>query len=157
MLGQRAIAVHPWSSITYALNTSLKLAKLRNRNLQDKAECQKLVKAGDDNGWLISECPILISNHPLGSVFIVHSSTMAALVEEPPRIAILEADVLMPELEAQFGRYGDIFTQLLTIGATAASLPTPKTTFWGIMNNPESYPEPSEFDAILVTGSRIQL
>lgn len=81
---------------------------------------------------------------------------MVVLVEESPCIAILEADVPMPELEAQFGRYGDMFTRLLTAGATAASLPTPKTTLWDIVNHPESYPDPSEFDAILVTGSRIQ-
>jgi hypothetical protein len=99
---------------------------------------------------------ILVSNYPFESELIVHSSIMVASVEEPPRIAILEADVLMPELEAQFGRYGDIFTRLLTTGAIAASLPAPKTTFWDIINHPESYPDPSEFDAILVTGSRIQ-
>lgn len=81
---------------------------------------------------------------------------MVALVGEPPRIAILEADVLMPELEAQFGRYGDLFTTLLTAGATAASLPTPKTSHWDIINHPESYPDPTDFDAILITGSRIQ-
>jgi hypothetical protein len=80
---------------------------------------------------------------------------MVALVAIPPRIAILEADVPMPELEAQFGRYGDIFTRLLNTGANAAALPTPKIKTWDIIHHPESYPDPSEFDAILITGSRI--
>ena len=79
---------------------------------------------------------------------------MVALGEHS-RIAVLEADVPMPELEAEFGRYGDMFTRLLTDGATAATLPTPKVSHWDIVNNPERYPDPSEFDAILVTGSRI--
>jgi hypothetical protein len=79
---------------------------------------------------------------------------MVALVDRP-RIAVLEADVPMPELEAEFGRYGEMFTRLLTDGATAASLPTPKVSIWDIIDNPETYPDPSEFDAILVTGSRI--
>ena len=80
---------------------------------------------------------------------------MVALVETPPRIAILEADIPMPELQAKYGRFGDIFTRLLNAGATAASLPTPQITSWDIMDHPEKYPDPSEYDAILVTGSRL--
>jgi len=79
---------------------------------------------------------------------------MVALAEAPPRIAILEADVLMPELQAVYGRYGDIFTRLLNAGAEAACLLTPQISSWDIMNHPEKYPDPSEYDAILVTGSR---
>jgi len=78
---------------------------------------------------------------------------MVALVEQA-RIALLEADVPMPELEAQFGRYGDMFTRLLTAGAIAASVPTPKVSVWDIINDPDRYPEPSDFDALLITGSR---
>jgi len=78
---------------------------------------------------------------------------MVALVGQA-RVALLEADVPMPELEAQFGRYGDMFTRLLTAGAMAASLPIPKVSVWDIINDPQKYPEPSEFDAILITGSR---
>ena len=81
---------------------------------------------------------------------------MAAISLAPaPRIAILEADVPMPELEAKYGKYGDFFNRLLTDGAKAASLPIPKCTAWDILNNPDNYPDPSQFDAILVTGSRI--
>jgi hypothetical protein len=80
---------------------------------------------------------------------------MVAFVEAAPRIAILEADIPMPELQAKYGRYGDIFTRLLTAGATAASLPIPQITSWDIMDHPEKYPDPSEYDAILVTGSRL--
>lgn len=80
---------------------------------------------------------------------------MVASAAVAPRIAILEADVPMPELEAQFGRYGDMFTRLLNAGANAAALPNPKIKAWDIIHHPESYPDPSEFDAILVTGSRI--
>jgi len=78
---------------------------------------------------------------------------MVALIGAP-RIAILEADVLMPELRAKHGRYGDMFTRLLNAGAMAASLPTPQITSWDIVDHPETYPNPSEYDAILVTGSR---
>jgi hypothetical protein len=80
---------------------------------------------------------------------------MVALVGAPPRIAILEADIPMPELQAKYGRYGDIFTRLLNAGANAASLPAPQITSWDIMDHPEKYPDPSEYDAILVTGSRL--
>jgi hypothetical protein len=80
------------------------------------------------------------------------------LVATPiPRVAILEADVPMPELEAQFGRYGEMFSKLLTAGAKAAALPTPTFTAWDILEHPETYPDPSDFDAILITGSRIFL
>ena len=79
---------------------------------------------------------------------------MVALGAVPPRVAILEADVPMPELEAQFGRYGDMFTRLLDAGANAAALPTPKIKSWDIIHHPEAYPDPSEFEAILITGSR---
>jgi hypothetical protein len=79
---------------------------------------------------------------------------MVALVDVPPRIAILEADVPMPELEAQFGRYSDMFSRLLTAGAKSASLPAPTFTAWDILNHPNTYPDPADFDAILITGSR---
>jgi hypothetical protein len=82
---------------------------------------------------------------------------MVFVVSTIPRVAILEADVPMPELQAQFGRYGDMFSRLLTVGAKAAALPTPKFTAWDILEHPETYPDPTEFDAILVTGSRIVL
>ena len=89
----------------------------------------------------------------VASLLSCSTSKMVAIVE-PPRIAILEADVPMPELEAQFGRYGDLVTRLLTAGAKAASLPIPKVSLWDIINDPQRYPEPSGFDAILITGSR---
>jgi len=74
-----------------------------------------------------------------------------------PRIAILEADEPMPELQEKYGKYGDFFRRLLIDGAKAASLPEPKCAAWDIMNHPEKYPDPCEFDAILVTGSSISL
>ena len=70
-------------------------------------------------------------------------------------VAILEADVPMPELQVQYGRYGDMFIRLLTEGAKAAALPIPNFTAWDILNHPESYPDPADFDAILITGSRL--
>jgi GMP synthase-like glutamine amidotransferase len=79
---------------------------------------------------------------------------MVALVAGSPRIAILEADVPMPEIEVQFGRYSDMFVRLLTAGAETASLPIPTFTAWDILNHPNTYPDPTEFDAILITGSR---
>jgi len=80
---------------------------------------------------------------------------MVLLATQPPRIAILEADVPMPELEAQFGRYGDMFDRLLLAGAKTAGLPTPLFTHWDVVEYPDKYPEPADFDAILITGSRI--
>jgi hypothetical protein len=79
---------------------------------------------------------------------------MTVLGRAPPTIAILEADILMPELEAQYGRYTDIFSRLLTAGAESAMLPTPKFSGWDILNHPDTYPDPAEYDAILITGSR---
>ena len=79
---------------------------------------------------------------------------MVALVSAPPRIAILEADVPMPELEAKFGRFGDMFIRLLTSGANEASLPIPSFSAWDIINHPETYPNPADIDTILITGSR---
>src|SRR6202043_2805159 len=79
---------------------------------------------------------------------------MVLLAEQPARIAILEADVPMPELEAQFGRYSDMFDRLLLAGAKTAGLPTPLFTHWDIVEHPEKYPDPIDFDAILITGSR---
>lgn len=76
---------------------------------------------------------------------------------QAPRIAILEADVPMPELEAKYGKYGDFFRRLLTDGAKAAGLPEPKCTAWDILYYPDKYPDPAQFDAILITGSRIIL
>jgi hypothetical protein len=74
-----------------------------------------------------------------------------------PRVAILEADEPMPELQEKFGKYGDFFRRLLISGAKAADLPTPKCTAWDIVNHADKYPDPSEFDAILITGSRTTL
>lgn len=82
---------------------------------------------------------------------------MVLLAEQPARIAILEADVPMPELEAQFGRYSDMFDRLLLAGAKNAGLPTPLFTHWDIAENPEKYPAPIDFDAILITGSRTSI
>ena len=48
-----------------------------------------------------------------------------------------------------------MFTQLLNVGANAAVLPNPEITVWDILHHSELYPDPSEFDAILITGSRI--
>lgn len=79
---------------------------------------------------------------------------MLLLAEQPARVAILEADVPMPELEAQFGRYGDMFDRLLLAGAKTAGLPTPLFSHWDIVEHPDKYPDPIDFDAILITGSR---
>lgn len=76
-------------------------------------------------------------------------------LDKGPCVAILETDVPMPELQAQYGGYGDMFTRLLTEGAKAAALPIPNFTAWDILNHPESYPDPADFDAILITGSRL--
>jgi len=71
-----------------------------------------------------------------------------------PRIAILEADVPMPELELLYGTYGDFFRRLLTDSATAGELSVPECTKWNIKDYPDKYPDPADFDAILISGSR---
>jgi hypothetical protein len=74
-----------------------------------------------------------------------------------PRIAILEADTPLPELEAIYGTYGEFFRRLLTTSAEVGSLASPECTSWNIKDFPEKYPDPREFDAILITGSRNSL
>src|SRR5436190_3783583 len=113
------------------------------------------------DGGLSRNVIYLISSKLVNDSYLFTYTTtsliMAVLASVPPRIAILEADIPMPELEAQFGRYGDMFTRLLNAGANESSLPEPTITTWDIINNPESYPDPNGFDAVLITGSRKRL
>lgn len=84
---------------------------------------------------------------------------MIAKSHRPLRIAILESDTPLPETKAKFGGYGGVFEFLLTQGAKALNHPDldPDTGFefsrYQVELEPEKYPEPSEIDAVLLTGS----
>ena len=76
----------------------------------------------------------------------------------PLRVAILEADTPIPEIEEQFGRYGDIFANLfLTAGATMTPPMTADDfyfTKWDVEKS-ELYPDINDVDHIVITGSRM--
>jgi hypothetical protein len=70
------------------------------------------------------------------------------------RVAILECDTPIDPVKDRYGTYGDFFSRLLTaglqgLGAADVEL---QTTKWDVVNN-LIYPEPEEFDALLLTGS----
>lgn len=69
------------------------------------------------------------------------------------RVAILECDTPVDNVKARRGTYGDIFTQLLKAGAVRAGLTQElQLSKWDVVTAQE-YPELSNVDAILLTGS----
>ncbi|KAJ1970478.1 hypothetical protein H4R34_006047, partial [Dimargaris verticillata] len=72
------------------------------------------------------------------------------------RVAILLADVPMPEIVAKHGDYLAMFTHSLRTGAQQLSPSvTVETTGFDVVNDPPQYPvNPSDYDAILITGSK---
>jgi hypothetical protein len=79
----------------------------------------------------------------------------------PLRIAILECDTPLPNTEAKYGGYGGVFEKLLRSGARALGQPDPETGLkifnYQIQLNPDNYPDLDDIDAILITGSRMQI
>lgn len=77
----------------------------------------------------------------------------------PLRLAILEADTPQPATNAQYNGYGGVFTALLRTAALSLPEPRPLESLVSIsvhdvVNDPASYPDPSEIDAILISGSK---
>lgn len=69
------------------------------------------------------------------------------------RIAILECDTPLPQVEQRRGSYGDIFTALLrTAGLSTGA--SHAITSYNIVDDPNIYPSLSDVDAILLTGSK---
>jgi hypothetical protein len=77
----------------------------------------------------------------------------------PLRIAILECDTPLLGTRSKYGGYGGVFTSLLKSGADALSYPG-LTSSSGLelsiydVVNTQTYPNLSDIDAILITGSK---
>ncbi|KAJ6023876.1 hypothetical protein N7540_004673 [Penicillium herquei] len=67
------------------------------------------------------------------------------------RVAVLECDTPLPPIVAKQGNYGDIFEKLLT--DAAGSTVNVEVSKWHVVDNPV-YPNPNEYDAFLLTGSK---
>ncbi|KAH8429912.1 type 1 glutamine amidotransferase [Aspergillus melleus] len=71
------------------------------------------------------------------------------------RIAILECDTPIDPVKDRYGSYGDMFQRLLN--TSLASLENTNTTLeltkWDVVEN-SVFPDPGDFDALLLTGSK---
>ncbi|KAJ5152729.1 uncharacterized protein N7482_009207 [Penicillium canariense] len=75
------------------------------------------------------------------------------------RIAVLECDTPIPPVKERLGGYGDIFTRLLNQGLQSSNNSTIKIqeiSRWHVVDNPV-YPNPNEYDALLLSGSSMCL
>lgn len=77
----------------------------------------------------------------------------------PIRLAILEADIPVPNVQAKYKSYGGVFTYMFE--RACASLPSPvpiesmlTLSAHNIVNDMDAYPDPETIDAILITGSK---
>ncbi|KAJ5098307.1 Glutamine amidotransferase type 1 [Penicillium argentinense] len=78
----------------------------------------------------------------------------------PLRIAVLECDTPLPNIDARYGGYAGVFTSLLKESAKALDGPDkldPESDLviskWDIVNG-EEYPKLEDIDAVLLTGSK---
>ncbi|KAF2017273.1 class I glutamine amidotransferase-like protein [Aaosphaeria arxii CBS 175.79] len=73
------------------------------------------------------------------------------------RVAVLECDTPIDPVKEKYGTYGDIFSRLLNNGLSnlegLKSKPTLDVSKWDVVDKQE-YPELSEIDGILMTGSK---
>ena len=67
------------------------------------------------------------------------------------RLALLVCDTPAPVVAEAHGNYPEIYDTWLK-ASNVASVPYKLTPF-DIVNHPETYPTPGEFDAVIVTGS----
>lgn len=70
------------------------------------------------------------------------------------RIAVLECDTPIDPLRERYGTYGDFFERLLRtslheLGKSETDL---QITKWDVVNS-TNYPDPEQFDALLLSGS----
>lgn len=77
------------------------------------------------------------------------------------RLAILECDTPLPNINAQYGGYGGVFKALLKAGAKAEGYVDAEEildiSVHNVENYPEEYPDLTSVDALLLTGSSKQL
>ncbi|CEJ61486.1 hypothetical protein PMG11_10019 [Penicillium brasilianum] len=72
------------------------------------------------------------------------------------RIAVLECDTPIAPVKERLGGYGDIFTRLLNKGLEASGdsrVDIKEISKWHVVDNPV-YPDPEEYDALLLSGSK---
>ncbi|KAJ5178025.1 Glutamine amidotransferase type 1 [Penicillium coprophilum] len=81
-------------------------------------------------------------------------------MHSPLRIAVLECDTPLDNINRRYNGYGGVFRALLNASANALNQPErldPKTgleiTAWDIVND-DKYPKLEDIDAVLLTGSR---
>ena len=79
-------------------------------------------------------------------------------MKKPISIAALECDTPLTNTKARYGGYGGVFEALLKAGAKLSSgLPDPdvnlQVSTWQVETHPDRYPDLSDVDAILITGS----
>jgi GMP synthase-like glutamine amidotransferase len=71
------------------------------------------------------------------------------------RLALLVCDTTAPVVAETHGNYPEIYDTWLK-ASNVAGVPYKLTPF-DIVNHPEMYPNPEEFDAVIVTGSSSRL
>jgi GMP synthase-like glutamine amidotransferase len=67
------------------------------------------------------------------------------------QLALLVCDTPVPAVVETHGYYPDIYDTWLK-ASNVAGVPYKLTPF-DIVNHPETYPHPEEFDAVIITGS----
>lgn len=67
------------------------------------------------------------------------------------RIAIIEADTPLPQVQKRLGSYGDIFTALLK---KAGLVDSANISSYNVVNDSSNYPPIESIDAILISGSK---
>lgn len=95
----------------------------------------------------------------------LQSSSLPLLSQIPIRIAVLEADHVLPQTRAKYGGYTGLYTMLLHAGADALGWPRDKLQIskWDIIQRGAElseeevekieYPQLEAIDAILISGS----
>lgn len=85
-------------------------------------------------------------------------------MKRPLRVAVLECDVPLTNTKAKYGGYGGVFEALLQASVKALNQPDlvdPESGLeiskWNVSENPDSYPNLEDIDAILMTGSSMVL
>jgi hypothetical protein len=80
-------------------------------------------------------------------------------MHSPLRIAVLECDTPLDNINRRYNGYGGVFRALLTASAKTLNQPeklNPETgleiTAWDIVND-DKYPKLEDVDAVLLTGS----
>ncbi|KAI0097386.1 putative class I glutamine amidotransferase [Nemania sp. FL0031] len=77
----------------------------------------------------------------------------------PIRLAILEADTPIDPIKAKYQSYGGVFTHMFKRACASFSHPVSlesqlALSFYDVVNDPNTYPDPETIDAILITGAK---